>query len=182
MIGIQSSKKKVIFGSTGHFLLNSNIFKLLMKIINKLKCTIKRHQNKDLKEDFYKFMSLNSKFNCLYCVIFAFFPINSCLDPRADLFCSSIQATLFAQYYKIVCVALLGESVKMCANISYLLITVNRYMLIGREHSVVLEWISKIEFKSIVLFSLCFSFILNIGHILGLGSFVNEITFFVNIF
>jgi hypothetical protein len=41
--------------------------------------TIKKHQKKDLKEDFYKFMSFNSKFNCLYCLIFAFYPINYCI-------------------------------------------------------------------------------------------------------
>jgi hypothetical protein len=61
--------------------------------------------------------------------------------------------------------AYLGESFKMCANISYILITINRYMLIGREHSPLLERIAKLELKNIVACSIMFSLALNIGHI-----------------
>jgi hypothetical protein len=108
-------------------------------------------------------MSLNSRFNCLYCLVFVFYPVNICLDPRMTFFCSSIYTYVSTQLFKIGCVAYLGESIKLCANISYILITVNRYMLIGREHSPLLERISKLEFKHIVWFSLCFSFVLNTG-------------------
>ncbi len=107
--------------------------------------TIKKHRKKDLKKAFYKFMSLNSKFNCLYCIIFVFNLINACLNQKI--------------------VAYLDESVKMCSNISYILITINRYMLIGREHSLLLERISKLELKNIVTFAVIFSSALNIGHI-----------------
>ena len=69
------------------------------------------------------------------------------------------------QYYKIVFVAYLGESVKMCANISYILIAVNRYMLIGRDHLSILEKISKWEMKRVIQGSIAFSLLINIGHI-----------------
>jgi hypothetical protein len=106
---------------------------------------IKQNEKSVLKEEFYKYMSVNSKFNCAYCLILAFYPINYCNQFKSDLFCSSIG--LFAQYFKIVFVAYLGETIKMCSNISYILITINRYMLIGREQSTFLERISKLEIK-----------------------------------
>jgi hypothetical protein len=110
-------------------------------------------------------MRLNSIFNCTYCVLFVFYPINICPDTRMSYFRSSIFNSVPVQLYKIVFLAYFGESIKMCANIPYILITVNRYMLIGREHSAFLERISKLKFNHVVWFSLCFSFILNIGHI-----------------
>ncbi len=112
---------------------------------------IRRNKKSELKEDFYKYMGVNSKFNCLYCFSFIFYPINKCESLSDDFFCSSIYTTYLAQYYKIVCVAYFGEGLKMCGNISYLLMTVNRYMLIGREHSPLLEKIAKLVFSFFVL-------------------------------
>jgi hypothetical protein len=53
----------------------------------------------------------------------------------------------------------------MCANISYILMNVNRYMLIGREHNPTLEKISKWEFKWVVGLTCLASGLINIGHI-----------------
>ena len=55
--------------------------------------TFKVYKNKtdELKDDFYKYMSLNSVFNCIYCAIFIFYPINTCVDELNDYFCSSIR-------------------------------------------------------------------------------------------
>jgi hypothetical protein len=57
-----------------------------------------------------------------------------------------------------------GELIKMCANIFYILIAVNRYgMLIGREHNPTLEKISKWEMNWVIGVSLASSCLLNIG-------------------
>jgi hypothetical protein len=127
--------------------------------------TIKQNEKSDLKEGFYKYMSVNSKFNCVYCLIFSLYPINVCNQFKSDYFCSLIANTLSAQYYKIGFVSFLGESIKMCSNITYILITINRYMLIGNEHLSALESISKFELKRVVYFSLFISLVLNIGHV-----------------
>jgi hypothetical protein len=141
------------FGSAVGLLLNIMVIR-----------TIRKHRKTDLKEDFYKFMSANSKFNCLYCLIFLFYPINNCVNRFNELFCSSISTNYIVQYYKIVFIAYFGESFKLCSNITYVLISINRYMLIGRHHSPVLEAISKLEFKHTIRMSILFSFLLNIGH------------------
>jgi hypothetical protein len=125
------------------------------------------HQNKEkeLKDDFYKFMSLNAVFNCLYCAIFLFYPINSCVNSLSSYFCSLIRTSYATQLFKIVFVAYFGETFKMCANVFYILMNVNRYMLIGREHNFLLESISKWNLKWVVGLTVAFSGLINIGHI-----------------
>ncbi len=126
---------------------------------------VKKNKKSELKEDFYKYMSLNSKFNCVYCLLFLFYPIHLCNQYKSDYFCSSIFNSQFSQYYKIYFEVFLGESVRTCSNILYILITINRYMLIGREHSPFLERISKLDRTRVVQVALLVSLCLNIGHI-----------------
>jgi hypothetical protein len=57
-----------------------------------------------------------------------------------------------------------GEVVKMCANISYLMMTLNRYLLIGKDHAPWLVAIAKLEFKWVIRGSFLFSALINIGH------------------
>jgi hypothetical protein len=127
--------------------------------------TIKKKKKSDLKDDFYKYMSVNSILNCAYCLIFALYPINICNQYKSDYFCSSVNSTYLAQYYKICFVAFLGQSIKMCSNISYILMSINCFMLIGREHSPFMERISKLELKRIVKISILVSLTVNIGYI-----------------
>jgi hypothetical protein len=126
--------------------------------------TIHKNKNKELKEDFYKYMSANAKFNCLYCLIFVFYPMTSCNWALSSSFCSSVFTTKFVQYFKIVMIGYFGEVVKMCANISYLMMTLNRYLLVGKEHSPWLVTIAKLEFKWVIWGSLLFSALINVGH------------------
>jgi hypothetical protein len=79
--------------------------------------TIKKNEKSELKEDFYIYMSFNSKFNCIYCSIYLFYPIHLCNQYKNDYFCSTIFNSLLAQYYKIYFEVYLGESIRMCSNI-----------------------------------------------------------------
>jgi hypothetical protein len=109
-------------------------------------------------------MSANAKFNCLYCLIFVFYPINSCLNTQSTYLCSSIYNKKLAQYFKVVMIAYFGETFKMCANISYIMMTLNRYLLVGKDHA---EWLftaAKLEFKTVIRGSFLFSALINIGH------------------
>jgi hypothetical protein len=133
---------------------------LNLKIIK----TLKDNEKKELKEDFYKYMSSNAKFNCLYCLIFAFYPMTSCNWNASYTFCSKIYTTQFVQYFKIVMMAYFGEVFKMSANVSYIMMTLNRYLLIGKDHAPWLVSIAKLEFKWVIRGSLIFSALINIGH------------------
>jgi hypothetical protein len=126
---------------------------------------VHQNQEKDLKDDFYQYMSLNSKFNCLYCIIFLFYPVNSCVDTlTGNYFCSSIRASYATQLYKIVLVAFFGETFKMCSNIMYILMNVNRYMLIGREHNPTFENISKWDINRVIAATVFISLLANVAH------------------
>jgi hypothetical protein len=127
--------------------------------------TVQTNSTDALKEEFYQYMAINSIFNCLYCVIFSLYPINYCLKYETGYFCSSIHSTIAAQVIKIVFMSYLGEAVKMCSNISYIFITVNRYMLVGQKHSVLLEKISKWKMKYVISVTVLFSLFMNIGHV-----------------
>jgi hypothetical protein len=144
--------------------------------------TVQQNDNKELKDELYKYMSVNSKFNCIYCLVLVFYPVNVCLDyNNYDMFCSSINRTLLAQLYKIVAVAYLGGVLKMCSNICYIFMTLNRYMLIGKDHPPLLCKISKLDFTRVVqvavvvsgLFNIgnVFEYGINNGHVFELGSF-----------
>jgi hypothetical protein len=126
--------------------------------------TLEENSKTVLKEDFYKYMSANAKFNCTYCMIFVFYPMTSCTWNLSYHFCSSIYTDQFVQYYKIVMIAYFGEVVKMCANISYLMMTLNRYLLVGKYHAPWLVKLAKIEFKRVIRWSFLFSVLVNIAH------------------
>jgi hypothetical protein len=61
-------------------------------------------------------------------------------------------------------IAYFGEVIKMCANISYLMMTLNRYLLVGNDHASWLVKIAKLEFKWVIAGSVVFSALINIGH------------------
>jgi hypothetical protein len=63
-----------------------------------------------------------------------------------------------------VVIAYFGEIVKMCANISYIMMTLNRYLLVGKDHGPWLVTLAKLEFKWVIRGSLFVSTLINIGH------------------
>jgi hypothetical protein len=60
--------------------------------------------------------------------------------------------------------AYFGEVLKMCANVAYLMMTLNRYLLVGKDHAAWLVSIAKLEFKWVIRGSFLFSVLINIGH------------------
>jgi hypothetical protein len=61
-------------------------------------------------------------------------------------------------------IAFFGEVVKMCANISYLMMTLNRYLLVGKDHPPWLVTLAKFKFKWVIGISILLSALINIGH------------------
>jgi hypothetical protein len=132
-----------------------------LRIIN----IIHKNNVHELKEDFYQYMMLNSVFNCLFCFIYTFYPINFCLQFEAGYFCSTTHNSVAAQVFKIVFQTYFGEALKMCSNITYIFITINRYMLIGKAHNAIITQISELDFKKVAVVTIIFSLFMNIGHV-----------------
>jgi hypothetical protein len=65
--------------------------------------------------------------------------------------------------------AYFGELIKMCANLCYLMMTLNRYLLIGKDQAPWLISFAKLEFKWVIRSFVLVSALLNIGHIWEYG-------------
>jgi hypothetical protein len=123
--------------------------------------TIRQHRHVELKETFFEYMSINALFSCVYSLIYLFNLMNVCIS-EYSLFCSQVYTSYFAQYFKIIVTVYLGEAVKMCANMSYILMNVNRYMLIGQEHMWLLKKLSQLKAKRLSLGMIVTSLVLNV--------------------
>jgi hypothetical protein len=72
-------------------------------------------------------------FNILFCLIYLFSLTNICIFPK-NSFCSSIWRTEFSQYFHIYVILFLGNSLRLCCNISYIFFSVSRFALSGTSN------------------------------------------------
>jgi hypothetical protein len=137
------------------------IFCLIGILLNSLLVYVIRKKKIVLKENLYLYIDMNSRFNCIYCLISMLNLMNQCISNNG-IYCSGIYKSYFAQYVKIIVTTGLGNMVKTCCNITYILILVNRYMLIGKEHSNLLRKISELSLKKVIIVCSIISFVLGI--------------------
>ena len=81
---------------------------------------------KNLTNTMYSHIQVNAGFNITYAFIRLLSLINICVFPRTS-FCSDIYKSPSSQYFKIYVVYFLGNTVRLCANTSYVCFSVSRY-------------------------------------------------------
>ena len=108
---------------------------LIFKIIKNKKAS------KDFKNAMYKIIQLNAAFNFVYCLINSFFLANVCIFPHTS-FCSSVYKNYLSQYFKIYIISFLGNSLRICSNITYLIFSISRFSVIS---STKLKFLKRIE-------------------------------------
>jgi hypothetical protein len=118
-------------------------------------------KTKESKEPFFIFMSLNAKCNCIYSFIHLFNLMSTCIEP-AGVYCSSVWSTFFAQYFKTAVIVYLGETVKTCANLAYLLMSINRYLLVNKKPGILFTKLASFPVKNMILIMIPFSLLFNI--------------------
>jgi hypothetical protein len=123
--------------------------------------TIFKGRKIELKEKFYKYMLVNSIFNSAYSLINLFNLMSECIILNS-VFCLSIFRDLPVQYFKTIVIKYLDNVLKISAALCYILMTINRFLLVGKEHSHFLEKVSIISFRKSVKFILIFSSCLSI--------------------
>ena len=101
-----------------------------------------KSKKKEFNETMYRFIEINSIFNIFYCLCMSMKLVNTCIFDVGSVFCSSIYKTDSSQYFKIIFIFFLGNSFKLSSNISYLLFSVSRLVLITIEKN-----LTKKEFK-----------------------------------
>ena len=122
---------------------------------------VRKYSKTELKDNFYVFMSLNAKFNCFYCLIYTLNLMTVCLEYNG-IFCSSLYSTYLSQFVKIYIINYIGECVKFCSNMTYLFMTLSRYLLINKNPSNLLKKFSNSSIKSRVIFTILSSFLFNL--------------------
>ena len=108
-----------------------------------------KSNQKDLKENQYKYMRLNAIFNILILVIQSLILISECRDYNS-LFCSSIRFWQFSQYFKIIFGEYFLNVFRLAANLTYIQFALNRLSLIGKDHGKIVTDASKLKMKQYI--------------------------------
>ena len=106
---------------------------------------------KSLKENQYKYMRLNAVFNIFILVIESVSLISECYNYNLGMFCSQIRTSMFVQYFKIIFSEYVSNGLRLAANFSYVIFSLNRLSLIGREHGKLVTKASKLKIKDFFL-------------------------------
>jgi hypothetical protein len=97
--------------------------------------TNKRNKRECLfKEKMFDYMKINASFSLILCILELFQLMGICIS-YDSVFCSSIRTTLFAQYFRIVMINFVGNSIKFCCNVTNLMFSLNRYALVHGGNS-----------------------------------------------
>ena len=91
----------------------------------------------------FKYIILNSAFNCIECFIHLFKLVNICMGPDS-VFCSSIISSYFAQYFAVYVTGFVGETMKSCSIITGLLFSLQRYIDTSQNKNPILKYISAV--------------------------------------
>jgi hypothetical protein len=141
-VTIEKQKSSPIFGGymTNYYTLKwtqyiievffKSTFCLLGIITNLMNILVIKNEkkNKNFKPVMYKHLLINSIFNILFCLIHILSLMNICIFSRTS-FCSSIYKYESVQYFKIFGVYFFGSSIRLSANISYILLCLTRFFL-----------------------------------------------------
>jgi hypothetical protein len=138
-----------------------SIFGFIFNLLIILVLTTSSRQTKaNFKNSMYKHIYFNAAFNALLCLIKSLSLINICIFPRTS-FCSSIYKLESSQYFRIFVGLFLGNSLKLCCNISYILFALSRFSVSTSSHAVVLKRLNDMNVRkcyALVVFTcVCFS-------------------------
>ena len=124
--------------------------------------TNKKH-TKLFVDPMYSHIKINAIFNMLYCAIMSFSLINMCLFFNSQIFCSSLSQTHSAQYFKIVGIHFFGNIFKTCSNVSYLMFTLSRFILVGNlKEKKFIKKFNKMNLKVYAVVLMCASILISI--------------------
>ena len=105
-----------------------------------------KSNQKELKENQYKYMRLNAIFNILILLIEPLTLISECRDYNS-LFCSSIRFWQFSQFFKIIFGEYFSNVFRLGANFTYVQFALNRLSLIGKDHGKLVTNASKLKVR-----------------------------------
>ena len=108
----------------------------------------------------FKHIVTHSVFNVIYCGISILRLINECSSN--SLFCSTLYTTRAAQWFRVVVIEFAGNAVKTCCNVSYLGISLSRFILMKDKPSRCFSCLARLNFKVYALVLLAFGSLLSV--------------------
>ena len=137
------------------------IISILGFLLNAFTVLVIRHKpnkTKYFKENrIFTYMKLNSIFNAIQCFFSSFTLMNECLGYNS-IFCSSIQQNIVVQWFKIIFIQYIGESMKTCSIITLLAFSIERYIQTSESKRVIAIKFQNMNIKVFVTVTLVFSF------------------------
>ena len=116
--------------------------------------------SKSLKKDkMYTYLNINSMFNSLSCLITIIDYIAA--DCSGHSICPKIRTTKY-QYYYVILIKLIGNSIKTCSNISHLSFSLSRYKKIKGKDYIFIKLLNNLSFKLYLLLIVIFSIGINL--------------------
>jgi hypothetical protein len=140
------------------------IFCIIGIVTNTINIAVVKNKNKSivLKALLYKHILMNSIFNVLFCIISLLSLINDCIF-FVTSYCSSIYKYESVQYYKIYGVHFLGNSIRLCCNLSYITICLSRFFLsTSNESNKLAKKFENLNLKKFYILIIFISLLLNL--------------------
>ena len=121
-------------------------FSILGLLTNILSIIIIRNEKskKSLKNEMYRNIFFSSMFNFIFCLINSLSLINVCIFPPTS-FCSSVYKTTQSHYFKIIVTSFLGNTIRICCNVYYILFSLSRFSIISSKKFKLLDKVEKIK-------------------------------------
>ena len=147
---------------TAKFIISIILFPLMsfLGLISNFFCAavIKREK---LLGPIFKYLSFNSIFNLMYCFLMSIRLIVECFGINS-IFCSNIYYLELTQYFKIFFILYFGNVLKLLSNITFLSITISRYITISNEITK-FKFLNSISSKKYLSSIIAFSLIVNLN-------------------
>ena len=124
---------------------------LLGIVSNILVIKVVKQNRKELKENHYKFMSLNSISNALILLIKAFSLISECQRMFTGIYCSTINKSPISQYFKIIFQEYISSFLIIFSNLTYMAFAISRLSLIGKNHGKLTVYVSNMTIKQFLV-------------------------------
>ena len=141
------------------------LFGIVANLLVTITVTYKSNE-KDLKENQYKYMGLNA---CSNILILSFQMISLTTECQYNenfgIFCSRIRKFMFFQFYRILFIEYLTHVLNLISNLSYICYSINRLSLIGQEHGKFVTNVSKMKIKKFIKITFGFCLVLPVSKI-----------------
>jgi hypothetical protein len=116
----------------------------------------KNNQLGSIKENFFRYVLINSSINSIYCLIMFFSETFACVPNLPDERYSKSNCNI-----SDICIAATASVLKLTANVTFLQMSLNRYLLVGKDHAEWLKKLGKANIGIVLIFALSTSCLLS---------------------